>query len=85
MEMKPIVKEIEARSIITKSNLPVCDFSVNPYTGCEHACKYCYASFIKLRIICKQKDMTIVTRPFCRCTDTLASLARAVAKHLPVL
>ncbi len=33
--------------MITKSNLPVCDFSVNPYTGCEHACKYCYASFMK--------------------------------------
>ena len=42
-----IIKEIEAKNVITKSNLPVCDFSVNPYTGCEHACKYCYASFMK--------------------------------------
>lgn len=42
-----IIKEIEAKSVITKSNLPVCDFSVNPYTGCEHACKYCYACFMK--------------------------------------
>lgn len=42
-----IIKEIEVKNVITKSNLSVCDFSVNPYTGCEHACKYCYASFMK--------------------------------------
>ena len=42
-----LIKEIEAKSVITKSNLPVCDFSVNPYTGCEHACKYSYACFMK--------------------------------------
>ena len=42
-----IIKEIEVKNVITKSNLPVGDFSVNPYTGCEHAWKYCYASFMK--------------------------------------
>ena len=41
------VRTIPVKSILTKSNLPVCDFSVNPYVGCEHACKYCYASFMK--------------------------------------
>ena len=41
------IKEIKVESVITKSNLPVCDYSVNPYTGCEHACKYCYACFMK--------------------------------------
>lgn len=45
--MELITKTIETKSVITKSNLPVCDFSVNPYTGCGHACKYCYASFMK--------------------------------------
>ena len=41
------IKEIEVKSVMTKSNLPVADFSVNPYVGCTHACKYCYASFMK--------------------------------------
>lgn len=42
-----IIKEIEVKNVMTKSNLPVSDFSVNPYVGCSHACKYCYASFMK--------------------------------------
>ncbi len=47
MNAAPIIKHIAVRSVITKSNLPVADYSVNPYTGCTHACKYCYASFMK--------------------------------------
>lgn len=42
-----IVKEIDVKGIFTKSNLPVCDYSVNPYIGCTHACQYCYATFMK--------------------------------------
>ena len=45
--MKPVIHEVSVKSVITKSNLPVCDYSVNPYVGCTHACKYCYASFMK--------------------------------------
>ena len=45
--MKPSIQEIQAKSILTKSNLPVGDYSANPYTGCTHACKYCYAEFMK--------------------------------------
>ncbi len=41
------LKEIQVKSVMTKSNLPVADFSVNPYVGCSHACAYCYASFMK--------------------------------------
>lgn len=40
-------KIVEAKSILSKSNLPVCDYSANPYVGCSHACRYCYASFMK--------------------------------------
>ena len=45
--MEPIIREIEVKSVLTKSNLPVSDYSVNPYVGCTHACKYCYARFMK--------------------------------------
>ena len=45
--MKALISKKEVKGVITKSNLPVCDFSVNPYLGCLHACKYCYASFMK--------------------------------------
>lgn len=43
----PIIQEIEVKSVLSKSNLPVCEYSVNPYVGCSHACQYCYASFMK--------------------------------------
>lgn len=42
-----IIKKIDTKSVLTKSNLPVSDYSVNPYVGCTHGCKYCYASFMK--------------------------------------
>lgn len=44
---KEIIKDIDVKSVMTKSSLPVGGFSVNPYVGCPHACKYCYASFMK--------------------------------------
>lgn len=44
MKFKEI--KVKAKSIFTKTNLPGCDFTVNPYVGCEHACLYCYAKFM---------------------------------------
>ena len=42
-----LINEVETKNIMTKSSLPVGGYSVNPYVGCTHACKYCYASFMK--------------------------------------
>ena len=41
------IAEKQVSGVITKSDLPVCDYSVNPYVGCSHGCRYCYASFMK--------------------------------------
>jgi len=43
---KILIKEVEAKSILSKSGLPDADWVINPYTGCQFACKYCYASFV---------------------------------------
>jgi DNA repair photolyase len=40
-----IVREIYARSILSKSK--IYDYTINAYTGCQHACAYCYARFMK--------------------------------------
>ena len=41
------VRHIDVRSVVTKTGLPVGDFAANPYVGCTHACRYCYACFMK--------------------------------------
>lgn len=40
-----IVREIHVKSILSKSK--VFEYVVNPYTGCQHGCTYCYARFMK--------------------------------------
>ena len=39
------IKEIQCKSCMTISKLT--DYVINPYTGCQHGCKYCYADFIR--------------------------------------
>lgn len=45
--LKIAEKEIMTNNLLTKSNLPASDYVINPYVGCPHACKYCYARFMK--------------------------------------
>ena len=40
-----IIKEIQVKSILSISK--VYPYVINPYTGCEHNCSYCYARFMK--------------------------------------
>jgi len=41
------VHEVMCKSALTKSNLPAADYALNPYVGCSHSCRYCYASFMR--------------------------------------
>lgn len=41
------IGQVNVKTILTKSNLPIAGYSINPYVGCTHACKYCYACFMK--------------------------------------
>ena len=45
--MSIVIKEVTAKSILSKSGIPGADYCINPYTGCSHGCTYCYASFMK--------------------------------------
>ena len=40
-----IIKEVLAKSILSDSR--VFPYVINPYTGCQHNCTYCYARFMK--------------------------------------
>lgn len=42
-----VIKEVEVKTIINKTNLPGGDFCANPYIGCTHKCKYCYATYMR--------------------------------------
>ena len=41
------LSQTKAKQMLVKSNLPASDYVVNPYAGCTHNCRYCYASFMK--------------------------------------
>src|SRR5512136_3269259 len=43
----PVVREIEAKSILNPSKIH--DYCVNPYTGCQVGCVYCYAALFMRR------------------------------------
>lgn len=41
-----IIKEIQRKSILNKAKFPPGSFTANPYVGCPHACRYCYAMYM---------------------------------------
>ena len=44
--MSITIKEIQSKSIVGKTSVPSADYVINPYTGCQFACMYCFASFM---------------------------------------
>ncbi|MCE5230494.1 radical SAM protein [bacterium] len=45
MSQPVTVREVECKSVLNKSSL--FDYSLNCYTGCAHACVYCYARYMQ--------------------------------------
>lgn len=41
------MREIEARSVLSKSGISAVTYALNPYVGCQHGCVYCYSVFMK--------------------------------------
>jgi len=41
-----LLREIRAKGLLSSSRIPDVAYCVNPYVGCEHACRYCYATFM---------------------------------------
>lgn len=41
------VIEIQTKSALVKSGIPGVTFVINPYLGCGHGCRYCYAVFMR--------------------------------------
>jgi len=40
------LKEVQCKSLLCSTGLPA-DYCINPYIGCLHGCRYCYARFMK--------------------------------------
>lgn len=40
------IQEVQVKSILCKSKIPGVDYAINPYIGCSHDCKYCYATYM---------------------------------------
>ncbi len=45
--MSLIIREVKVKSILTRTGIPGIDYCINPYVGCSHGCRYCYATFMK--------------------------------------
>jgi DNA repair photolyase len=45
--MKLTIAGKNVKTALSKTNIPGRKYCLNPYTGCEHACTYCYATFMK--------------------------------------
>lgn len=43
--MGVVIREINCKTILNKTSIS--DYSLNCYTGCAHACTYCYARFMQ--------------------------------------
>jgi len=41
------ITEVKCKNALVRSKISGVDYALNPYTGCQHGCVYCYAEFMK--------------------------------------
>ncbi len=41
------MQAVQCKNALVRSKIEGMDYALNPYTGCEHGCLYCYAEFMK--------------------------------------
>jgi DNA repair photolyase len=41
------IRKITTKSALVRSRIPGVNYVINPYLGCGHACRYCYATFMR--------------------------------------
>jgi DNA repair photolyase len=70
------IAEKLCRSALSKTKVSAYDYTINPYTGCLHACVYCYANFMR-RLSGHLRD------PWGSFVDVKTNLLDILAKELP--
>lgn len=77
MQMRKVkIAEKLCRTALSKTKVSAYDYTINPYTGCLHACVYCYANFMR-RFSGHLQD------PWGSFVDVKTNLLDVLAKELP--
>src|SRR4030042_782289 len=42
-----VISPITVKTALVKSRIPGVDYVINPYLGCGHGCRFCYAVFMR--------------------------------------
>ena len=67
-----LVRDIQAKSILSASK--IYPYVINPYVGCQHACSYCYARYMK--------KFTGHSEPWGTFVDVKVNAARLLEKEI---
>jgi DNA repair photolyase len=76
LESRVKVTEKLCKTALSKTRVSSFDYTVNPYTGCQHGCVYCYANFMR-RFSGHLQD------PWGNFVDVKVNLLNVLAKELP--